>query len=125
MSVSVIGQIVPQNGAFVGIVAANQVLGGGANGSLPGACYGGLFDGYVTLVEMDAYFSANRYVNITFTTTVVEQTIAVTHNLGYYPMVQVLDSNHVLINPVNIVHVSATTFAVTLYQPITNGTIIY
>ena len=37
MGISLIDKIVPKNGAFTGMVDANQVLGGGASGVLPDA----------------------------------------------------------------------------------------
>lgn len=60
-----------------------------------------------------------------YTQTFVSQTsVTVTHNLGHYPIVQVLDASGNLIDPNSCNHASVNAFTVT-FAPALSGTIVY
>lgn len=82
-------------GATYGIIAASFTTVGGA--SVP-ACYSQAF---------------NNQTRVT-----------VTHNLGHYPIVQVLDSSSNVIQPDTINHGSVNAFTVS-FSPALSGTILY
>ena len=48
----------------------------------------------------------------------------VQHNLGYFPIVQILDTNNSVINPISIIHNDVNSFGVT-FSSSTTGTILY
>lgn len=69
--------------------------------------------------------SGGAPVTAQYTSTFTGQTsVVVTHNLGHYPIVQVLDSGGVLIQPDSITHGSVNAFTV-VFSPALTGTIVY
>lgn len=53
-----------------------------------------------------------------------QSTITITHNLGHYPIVQILDGSGNLIDPNSLNHGSVNAFTVT-FNPAISGTILY
>lgn len=61
------------------------------------------------------------YYSSTFTN---QTSVTITHNLGHYPIVQILDGSNNLIIPDTLSHGSVNAFTVT-FNPALTGTIIY
>jgi len=98
-----------------------QTTGGNFTLSAPvnfGATYGitaASFTVYGSSAQLSAYYSQ------TFTN---QASVTVTHNLGHYPLVQVLDSGGNVLDPNTLTHGSVNAFTVTFIPNLT-GTIIY
>jgi hypothetical protein len=108
--------------AYLVAIASVTLQPSGGNFTLTAAVNFGATYG-ITAKSFTTYGGAK--VTAQYTQTFVSQTsVTVTHNLGQYPIVQILDGSGNLIGPDTLNHGSTSAFTVT-FNPALSGTIIY
>ena len=108
--------------AYLVAIAAGALQTTGGTFTLSGAVNFGASYG-ITAKSFTTYGGAN--VTAQYTQTFVSQTsVTVTHNLGQYPIVQILDGSGNLVGPDTLNHGSVNAFTVT-FTPALSGTVVY